>query len=221
MRHDPFLCDMLHSYATCLIHMWHASVRCDMTHSRAYRDFTLHFIRDMIHSYVKWLGVDSPSSTFHFPQKSPIISDSFAKRDLQLKASYASAWHWLSRSEKWLRHDSYHHSYVGHDYDSYVRHDWIKCDSTRAPAQIYPSHVIHDSFICETWLIHMWDMTHSYVRHDSFTCETWVIHMWDMTHSHMRHDSFMCRTRLIHECVMAHLCVKHDVFTCLLWLIHM
>ena len=30
-------------------------------------------------------------STVHFPQKSPIISSSFAKHDLQLKASYASS----------------------------------------------------------------------------------------------------------------------------------
>jgi len=41
----------------------------------------------------------------------------------------------------------------------------------------------HDSFICETWLIHMWDMTHSYVRHVSF--------IWDVTHS-----SVMCTVGL-------------------------
>jgi len=73
----------------------------------------------------------------------------------------------------------------------------------------------HKSFICETWLIHMWkrihpsfscccvyspssriaapyfmwdkhihmcDMTHSCMRHDAFMYETWLIHMWDMTH---------------------------------------
>ena len=32
-----------------------------------------------------------------------------------------------------------------------------------------------DSFTCETWLIHMCDMTHSYVWHDSFTCVTLLI----------------------------------------------
>jgi len=26
------------------------------------------------------------------------------------------------------------------------------------------------------------NMTHTYVRHDSFICETWLMHMWDMTH---------------------------------------
>jgi len=63
----------------------------------------------------------------------------------------------------------------------------------------------------ETWLIHTWDMTHSYVRHArtkhrwfdpfgkwrgfSFVCETWFIHTWDMTHSNVRHDSY--KTQMI------------------------
>ena len=34
-------------------------------------------------------------------------------------------------------------------------------------------------------------MTHSSVRHDLFICETWLIHLWDMTHSSVRHDSFI------------------------------
>jgi len=33
-------------------------------------------------------------------------------------------------------------------------------------------YVWHDSFICGTWLIHMWDMTHSYEGHDSFTFDS-------------------------------------------------
>jgi len=69
--------------------------------------------------------------------------------------------------------------------------------------------VWHDSFICGTWLIHMWDMTliymcsvtlylcgtrmisvlcdmtHSNVGHDSFICVTWRTRMWDMTHLYM------------------------------------
>jgi len=32
-------------------------------------------------------------------------------------------------------------------------------------------------------------MTYSYVRHDLFLCETWLIHTWDMTHSYVWHDS--------------------------------
>ena len=34
--------------------------------------------------------------------------------------------------------------------------------------------LIHDSFICGTWLVHMWDMTRSYVGHDSFICASCV-----------------------------------------------
>jgi len=49
-----------------------------------------------------------------------------------------------------------------------LKHEWAK-------------QVGHDSFACGTWLIRMWDMTHSYVGHDSFTCETWLIHTWDTT----------------------------------------
>jgi len=72
------------------------------------------------------------------------------------------------------------------------------------------SHERYDSFICETWLIHMRDMTHLHVRqhmsnmrHDAFTWditnshETWLIHMRDMTHSYHKHVSFIWQTWLI------------------------
>jgi len=87
----------------------------------------------------------------------------------------------------------------------------VVCDVTH-------SYVRHDSFICKTWLVHMWDMTRSYVlsgvpevvsvcicdvtnscvRHDSFIRETWLIHMWDTTRSYVRHDSFICETWRTH-----------------------
>ena len=82
-------------------------------------------------------------------------------------------------------------------------------------------HMSHESFICETWRIHIRDVTHSYVRHDSCICATWLVHMWDMTHSYVRHDSFICETRLIHMWDMTHAYVTHDSFICETWLIHM
>ena len=110
------------------------------------------------------------------------------------------------------------------------------------------SYVWNDSFICMTWLIHVWDVTHSHVCycsficvtwpesfiwHDSFIRVTWPIYMRDMTHSHVWHDwficvtvlivmyeeSFICVTWFIHMCDMTHSYVRHDSFTCVTWLI--
>jgi len=53
----------------------------------------------------------------------------------------------------------------------------------------------HSASMCATWLVHMWDMTHSYVRYDSFiTYETSLVHTRDMNRSYVRHDSFICVT---------------------------
>ena len=89
------------------------------------------------------------------------------------------------------------------------------------------SYVRHDSFICVTWLNHIYDMNHSYMWHDTFTRVTWLIDRYvslngamhaqstwradllassqhfgvcDMTHSYVWHDSFICATWLIHTC---------------------
>ena len=40
------------------------------------------------------------------------------------------------------------------------------------------------------WLIHMWDMSHSYA--------TWLIYTLDMTHASFIHDSWLIHTQLIH-----------------------
>ena len=61
------------------------------------------------------------------------------------------------------------------------------------------SYMWHDSFIYETWLKHMWDMTHS--RHTSFICKTWPVYIWDMTRSNVKHDSFKCETWLVRSYV--------------------
>jgi len=80
-----------------------------------------------------------------------------------------------------------------------------------------------------TWLIHMYDMTHSYAWHDSFICATWLIPMCDMTHSYVCLQSEGCDmplththiSRLIHTCDMSHSHVWNDAFICSTWLIHM
>ena len=61
---------------------------------------------------------------------------------------------------------------------------------------------VEDSFICDIWLIHVCDVTHSFLRLDLLVCETlnvyvWLIDVRDMTHSYVWHDSFTCVTWLI------------------------
>jgi len=89
---------------------------------------------------------------------------------------------------------------------------------------------------CVTWPIHICDMTHSYVWHDSFICETWLIHrpspcsplrpcttaLRDMTHSssYVWHDAFICTTWLIHMCDIIHSCVWQYSLIRATWLIH-
>ena len=53
---------------------------------------------------------------------------------------------------------------------------------------------------------YMCDVTNSHVWHVMLTCVTWLIKMCDMTHLYVWHDSFMCATRLIHTYVSHSMC---------------
>ena len=121
---------------------------------------------------------------------------------------------------------------------SCVRHDSCMWDMT--PIRVWDmthacetSHVRQDSFVCETrlihmsandcvlltaatgtrvrWLIHMWDITHSYVRHDSCT--------WDMIYLYVRHDLFTCPSTSAScwQPLQAH--VRHALFVGGTWLL--
>ena len=90
------------------------------------------------------------------------------------------------------------------------------CDMTH-------SHVWHDSFICVTWLIRIYEIPPSCFLdrwHDSFSCVIRLIHMCDVTHAHVCHDSFICVTWRMPMCVMTHSYVWHDSFPCVTWLVH-
>ena len=107
---------------------------------------------------------------------------------------------------------------VCHDSSSYTR---VTLHITCVATCMTRSYVWHDSFICVTWLVHMWDMTRSYAWHESFICFTWLVHVCDMTHWYVWHDAFICWTWLVYTCDRAHWYVWQDSLMCVcLWLIH-
>jgi len=65
--------------------------------------------------------------------------------------------------------------------------------NARATGKELHWNVWHDSFICVTWPVHMWHMTHSNVWHDQFTCVTWLVlvHICNTTRSYVWHDSLI------------------------------
>ena len=119
------------------------------------------------------------------------------------------AWHpsfvmsWLTLCVTWLTLCATRHlPLCAHPRQWWVRQWSIKTKPTLVCIQMCDmTHlcVWLDSFICVTWLIHMYDMTHSYVKQSEllfvFMCVPWLIHMCDMTHSYVWHDSFICKTK--------------------------
>jgi len=90
------------------------------------------------------------------------------------------------------------------------------------------SYVRHDSFICGTCLIYMWDVTHTYVGRDSYICETWL-YPWDsqqhdLANSHVRHVTVICTSWHSHTRELdSFICGTWHVYvwvTCVSWLIH-
>jgi len=130
----------------------------------------------------------------------------------------AYVWHDSLMGVTWLiRMWDMMHLYVRHDSFTFVCVCVCKCICIgwRLLYAKTPLDVRHDPFICETWLLHTWDMTHSYVRHDSFIRETWHNNMWDMTPSYVRHDPFICETWLrdmTHSYVCVYVCVSTCVY---------
>jgi len=68
-----------------------------------------------------------------------------------------------------------------------------------------------------TWLIHMWDMTHSYMGHDSFIYGTWLIHMW-LIHIALTSGTWLIHMWLIH--MWLEVCICDMTHSSMTWRIH-
>jgi len=90
-------------------------------------------------------------------------------------------------------------------------------------------YVENDTFVCVTWRIHTWDMTHSYVWRDACTRHMYIV--WVMPHIRISHftnakaSHHTCKSLydwvveyvwdwLIHMCDMTHSYVGLDTFMC-------
>ena len=78
-------------------------------------------------------------------------------------------------------------------------------------------YVWHDSFVGATWLIRMWDMTHStkHSRWPRFTlmCVIWLVYLCAMTHSDRQQNSSGGND--------SHWYVCHASLICVLWLVYL
>ena len=148
--------------------------------------------------------------------------------DIAGAQTHTRVWHDSFTCVTWLIHTcDLTHSHMW--YDSFTRVTRLikacrhasrdSLEQARVPRNGRYKTNLHDSYMCVTWLIHVWDVTH--------ICPDGVVYMHtpqsDMTHSHVRHDSYMCVTWLI-----THTCVWHDSYmwvtrlkhVCVTWLTH-
>jgi len=148
----------------------------------------------------------------HPPQKSRIISGSFAKENCDLRYHLvhheSSAMRMGDMTQLFLRHD-----FLVGSLKLYVSFAERRL-FYRALLQKRP--VILRSLLVEaSSAMRMGDMTHLFARHNSVRCAEWL----------MTHDigNMICRTHewvisLIYLCDMTHVFVRHDFFRCAEWL---
>jgi len=101
--------------------------------------------------------------------------------------------------------------YMTHDAYIYVWHESVRGWWRGVTWRTTHTYIWHDSYIFETWLIHICDMTR-----DSYFCVTWVS-SWMMVGCDVAHDAYICVTTLLHICDITHTYMWHDswlIFLC-------